>query len=390
MMKGLLKSRGMTGAGVILLGGCFLFSLLLVLPATGPDAVFCPRDDEFRTNEGYMIGGTHPAGSGALQVSLVDSHDLFPPWEIYGWEKEVKVWGGHSGWGAKSQNITWCEATPERGYGHVESRAFGLKCQVTLWFGHLTQWICPKTGRYTVTFSYFYSDGISEAYYTLHPEFSGELETSATLIFFYGPESHEQRVFTKWGKHTPEYFQNNTTETFEMPCIQGERYILGANFSLMAYTDSWDEAWSSSQIEARGMLTQITLERKNTPPDTPSRPIGPGQGVTGREYLYQCSAVDPDGDDVGYLFEWGDGTMSGWQGPYPSGTMGNASHIYHQGNYSIRVKARDEMGAESPWSEPLSVSMPLWCTAPIDRMSLLWTHCVSFLVHWIPRILFIL
>jgi hypothetical protein len=212
MMKGLLKTKGVTRADIILLVACFLFSFVSVFPIHGIDTIFYPIDEEPIENGAYNMEETYSSRPGDLQMASLESYDLLPPWDAYGWEKEVQVWGGNSGWGAKSQNITQCEVTPEMGYAHVESRAFGAKCRVTLWFGHLTQWTCPQTGRYTVTFSYSYSDGISEAYYTLHPEFSGELETSATLIFLYGQESCEQIVFTKWGKHTPEYFQDEITE----------------------------------------------------------------------------------------------------------------------------------------------------------------------------------
>jgi len=374
---------------MIPLCACFLLILAFVLPLNGADTIFGPKGERSIKNQNNMIEETFPSEPKMLQRISAESIYLFPPWDIYGWEKDVQVWGGNSGWGAKFQNITQCEITSEKGYAHVESRAFGSKCKVTLWFGHCTHWICPKTGRYEVTFSYSYSDGISEAYNTLHPEFSGELETSATLIFFYGKESYEQNVFTKWGKHTPQYFQGDIKERVEISCIKGESYRLGVNFSLAAYTDSWDEAWSSSQIETQGMLTKITLDRENTPPETPSRPVGPGQGITGREYTYLCSSVDPDGDDLSYFFDWGDGTTSGWRGPYATGSMGNASHIYHQGNYSIRVKVRDEMGAESPWSEPLSVSMPLFCDALEERIFLLWKHCLSLLVQWLTGFVFI-
>lgn len=383
MMTGLLKNKGVMRVSALVMCGCFLFCLASGFVASVPGMTSCATGEGTIPSEGYIVRGQYPSDTNVIHVSLCGSYDFVPPWDIYGWGKKVHVEGGNIGWGAKSQNITQVEVTPEKGYGHVESRAFGTTCQVTLWFGHLTQWICPQTGKYAITFSYSHSDGMSEAYYTLHPEFSGELETSATLIFLYGQESSEKIVFTQWGKHTREYFQGEITERFEMSCIQGRSYILGTNFSLEAYTDSWDEAWSSSQIESQGMLSRITLERVNTPPEKPSRPVGPGQGVTGREYTYLCSAVDPDGDKLFYFFEWGDGTTSGWRGPYPVGTMGNASHTFHQGNYSIRVKVRDEMEVESPWSESLSVSMPLFSPCLGDRIFLLWKHCFSFLVHWI-------
>jgi len=46
-------------------------------------------------------------------------------------------------------------------------------------------------------------------------------------------------------------------------------------------------------------------------------------------------------------------------GPYNSGEECNASGIwFEKGNYEIKVKAIDIHGAESEWSDPLSVSMP--------------------------------
>jgi len=86
---------------------------------------------------------------------------------------------------------------------------------------------------------------------------------------------------------------------------------------------------------------------------------GPASGKTGEEYTYTSSTTDPDGDDVFYLFDWGDGGTSFILGPYSSGEECNASGIwFDEGNYEIRVKAHDIHGAESPWSDPLIISMP--------------------------------
>lgn len=52
----------------------------------------------------------------------------------------------------------------------------------------------------------------------------------------------------------------------------------------------------------------------------------------------------------------GDGTNSGWLGPYGSGETVCADHSWDMnGTYEIRVKAKDEDGLESPWSDPLVV-----------------------------------
>lgn len=105
--------------------------------------------------------------------------------------------------------------------------------------------------------------------------------------------------------------------------------------------------------------TTATIIPPNDPPAKPSKPDGPTSGTPGEMYYYETVAIDPDGDQVWYWFEWGDDTNSGWVGPHASGGIGNVSHTWSEkGDYEITVKAKDEHDAESPWSDPLSVSMP--------------------------------
>ena len=62
---------------------------------------------------------------------------------------------------------------------------------------------------------------------------------------------------------------------------------------------------------------------------------------------------------MSYVFDWGDGTNSGWTEYVPSGTSINISHTWtKKGSFNIRAKAKDSHGTESRWSESLSVSMP--------------------------------
>lgn len=106
-------------------------------------------------------------------------------------------------------------------------------------------------------------------------------------------------------------------------------------------------------------LKATTFNTGNHRPDTPTKPTGPTSGGTGVEHTYNATATDSDGDQIYYKFYWGDGTFSNWVGPYPSGTEGGASHTWtKQGNYKIKVKAKDEHDVQSEWSDPLSVSMP--------------------------------
>ena len=95
------------------------------------------------------------------------------------------------------------------------------------------------------------------------------------------------------------------------------------------------------------------------PPEKPDTPDGATTGSPGETYLYSTSTVDPDGDKVYYMWDWGDGNYSSWLGPFVSGETATASYSWSEkGTYSIRVKAKDVFDEESDWSDPLSVSMP--------------------------------
>jgi len=66
------------------------------------------------------------------------------------------------------------------------------------------------------------------------------------------------------------------------------------------------------------------------------------------------------------LWDWGDGTNSGWLEGYYSGDYCKVSHKWEaEGNYNIKVKAKDIHGVESDWSDPLSITMPYSYNKPI-------------------------
>ncbi len=97
----------------------------------------------------------------------------------------------------------------------------------------------------------------------------------------------------------------------------------------------------------------------NHEPMKPNQPSGQIHGKIGQEYLYKTNTTDPDGDRVYYLWDWGDGNNSGWLGPNNSGTIYEAKHTWNvKDSYNVKVKAKDTFGAESPWSDPLPITMP--------------------------------
>jgi len=95
-------------------------------------------------------------------------------------------------------------------------------------------------------------------------------------------------------------------------------------------------------------------------PFKPSTPDGPTSGKTGEPISYSTSAVDPNGDDVSYGWDWnGDSVVDEWTAFNPSGTPVSTSHTW-DADYTgeIKVKAKDLDNDEGPWSDPLSVSIP--------------------------------
>lgn len=106
------------------------------------------------------------------------------------------------------------------------------------------------------------------------------------------------------------------------------------------------------------MNTNAVLEANNSP-QKPIKPSGETSGKSNTMYTYSTRTTDLDGDQVYYLWDWGDGTQSGWLGPYDSGVLVSTTHTWtNKGSYSITVKAKDTFGMQSLWSDPLPITMP--------------------------------
>ena len=95
---------------------------------------------------------------------------------------------------------------------------------------------------------------------------------------------------------------------------------------------------------------------ENLPPYVPKRAIGHVFLEKNIFCTYFVSTEDVDDDDVYYKFDWGDNTYSEWLGPYSSGKKAFATHSWSEnGSYALRVKVKDEQGAENSWSTILRV-----------------------------------
>ena len=94
------------------------------------------------------------------------------------------------------------------------------------------------------------------------------------------------------------------------------------------------------------------------PPGTPDID-GPASGKVGVSYYYNFVAIDPNGDDVYYRIDWGDGSnITQWIGPYHSGQVVIVAHTFSiTGLFTIRCQAKDSYNSVSDWGQ-LKITMP--------------------------------
>ena len=117
--------------------------------------------------------------------------------------------------------------------------------------------------------------------------------------------------------------------------------------------------WAYYETNLFGDPALTITETTNHPPDKPSLPSGPTSGKTNIDYTFSSSTTDPDaGDQLYYQWDWGDGTQSTWLGPNASGQPVQATHRWiTQGEYLVKVKAKDTSGVESVWSDSITIQV---------------------------------
>gem|GEM_PF-2996567 len=166
------------------------------------------------------------------------------------------------------------------------------------------------------------------------------------------PEGDKIKYYFNWGDGTGEWtdFVNSGTQiTRTHTWSRAGTYKI----KIKAQDENGAESpWSTA-------LTVYLINEDNKPPEKPDKPAGSANGKAGVEYTYYIKTIDPEDDLIYYLVDWGDGTDSGWIGPYESADTIYVKHIWmNSGSYSVKVKAMDYYGEKSDWSESLSVSMP--------------------------------
>ena len=112
------------------------------------------------------------------------------------------------------------------------------------------------------------------------------------------------------------------------------------------------------------LIVEYTIP-DNDPPSSPLI-IGPVIGGEGKDYEFKFMSTDPERDDLYYYVDWGDGTNTGWKGPYTQGVWKEFNHKWDDpGVFEIKAKAKDSKGAESDWSNYGIAILPLPDLKPV-------------------------
>ena len=103
----------------------------------------------------------------------------------------------------------------------------------------------------------------------------------------------------------------------------------------------------------------------NNNPSNP--PYGPTEGVVGQEYIF-CFEIPDNSECEPYyvIWSWGDGTLTGWSGPYLAGETVCANYLWNEpGIYEIKVGIKDGCGNEY-WSEPMVITIHIGTSTELE------------------------
>jgi hypothetical protein len=125
------------------------------------------------------------------------------------------------------------------------------------------------------------------------------------------------------------------------------------------YRDSsWIITEYNNQNDPTKFLTFGPEEGGENLPPLPVEVDGPKQGRVGETYLYTFVTTDPEGSDIYYKINWGDGESKDWFGPFESGKVVSVTHTWMMmGYFTIYSSAKDTDENIGEWGT-LDVEIP--------------------------------
>jgi hypothetical protein len=141
-------------------------------------------------------------------------------------------------------------------------------------------------------------------------------------------------------------------------------------------TDSVESGWCGALV--------VVLSQ--SPPEKPITPIGPVYCTTTVAYAYKVMAIHPQGQPLEFQFDWG-GAVGNWGNSTQSGETASVSHVFDTaGTYAVLVRARDNVGQISAWSDPLSVTAVDIPSGPVRNPSLRAETDTTVRLAWSPPV----
>jgi hypothetical protein len=137
----------------------------------------------------------------------------------------------------------------------------------------------------------------------------------------------------------------------------GELWVKALNNYLNEFGVSYSLGYKTVEEWTSFTDPSLYITEVSNKPNIPDKPNGPVTGIIDAEYTYNTKTTDSDGDRIKYCFDWGDNNIT-WTKKFESGAIVSLDHKWDKpGEYKIKVKARDEYGLDTEWSEPLLVTI---------------------------------
>ena len=176
---------------------------------------------------------------------------------------------------------------------------------------------------------------------------SGEILTFTFLSDDF--EGHDLYYYVDWG--------DGSHEDWFGPYTAGEEVTMCHTYNSDGEYEITAKAKDTHDTESPMSEPYPVRIGNQSPPDDP-HVDGPRRGATGEPYSFIFMTDDPDGDDVIFEIDWGDGTTQE-EGPVTSGEEIILDHQWDLPlKYIIKARARDEFcGAYSDWSE-IEIDIP--------------------------------
>ena len=281
-----------------------------------------------------------------------------PPWPIH-WSHIVPH---ESPVGAD----LWEKSTTTGDYGRTHTFGWAAVAGIgyqEIWLCHGFYFEAPVTDRYTFTFNYSMEGCLTGEQFS-SPWGAAMSSSQVWFMYLVGDRVEKERTQLHIAEgvilnyYVP--FDDSRIHSMNIDLIAGSTYFVGAEGYLMDYVlgalaaGAEIESWTEGD---HARLNMVTIDWPNHPPNKPETPSGPETAIVGKEKTFSTITTDPEGDNIQYGWDFNDGTGIQW-GEWRDCNRDFASHTWEKTDtYNIRVKARDEFGAESNWSDFLYIEI---------------------------------